>query len=122
MNNPRAQERVKEARKRVDNLIAQAREHGTNNLYEDMTALDLQRAVHQARNRPVPAPRPPPDQITRTQRSIVAVQRSIVAERDEQYANVIERHTKLEVKFKNAAENQREKTTVGRREKFCYSA
>ena len=65
MNNPRAQERVKEARKRVDNLMTQARELGINN-FEDMTALDLQRAVHQARNRPVPAPRPPPDQITRT--------------------------------------------------------
>ena len=71
---------MKEARKRVDNLIAQARELGIHN-FEDMTALDLQRAVHHARNRPdqitqtpvptprtrpVPAPRPPPDQTTRT--------------------------------------------------------
>ena len=65
MSNTRAQERVKEARKRVDNLITQARELGINN-FENMTTRDLQRAVHQARNRPVPAPRPPPDQIIRT--------------------------------------------------------
>ena len=65
MSNPRAHERVKEARKRVDNLMTQARELCINNV-EDMTALDLLRDVHQAKNRPVPAPSPPPDQITRT--------------------------------------------------------
>ena len=45
--------------------MTQPRELGINNV-EDKTALDLQRAVQQAMNRTVPAPRPPPDQITRT--------------------------------------------------------
>ena len=67
MSNPRAQERVQEAREKENNLRAQARELGIYN-FENMSAFDLQQAVHQARNRarPVPAPRPPPDQITRT--------------------------------------------------------
>ena len=40
MSNPKAQERVKEARKRVDNLIAQARGLEIHN-FENMTAVDL---------------------------------------------------------------------------------
>ena len=67
MNNLRAQERVQEAREKMNDSRAQARELGIHN-YENMSAFDLQQAVHQARNRarPLPAPRPPPDQITRT--------------------------------------------------------
>ena len=38
----------------------------------------------------------------------LADSRAIVAEREEQFANVFERHTNLEVEFRNAADNQRE--------------
>ena len=53
----------------MNNLRAQAKELGIYD-FENMNAFDLLQAVHQAKNRaprthPVPAPRLPPDQITR---------------------------------------------------------